>query len=213
VEGNPLKPWAQERFPTKIRFKHPETVTIQVVATVVALGEYPDNYNKTTELRSLPLTYKVERNQKELLRDSRPFLGENLLRHAAATLHASSEVHDRKIGCLTDGIHSTYWQAMPDDAKPWVRIDLQRPARANHLVLSQAVAARSQLGTWNPIKDVRITVNGRYEVLASLHSDAIIPTRIELGIDKPILSIRVQILSRWHGPKGNVGWAEIALEN
>lgn len=213
VDGDPLKPWVQERFPTKIRFKHPETVTVQVVATVVALGEYPDNYNKTTELRSLPLTYKVERNQKELLRDARPFLGENLLRHAASTMHASSEVASRGTGYLTDGIHSTYWQAGPDDAKPWVQIDLQRPARANHLVLSQAVAARSQLGTWNPIKDVKITVNGRYDVLASLHSDAIIPTRIELGIDKPILSIRVQILSRWHGPKGHVGWAQIALEN
>lgn len=212
VNGNPLKPYSGGRFASRIRFKHPQTVTIEVLATVVAEGEYPDNYNKTTEIRSLPLTYKIERSQKELLRDARPFIGENLLREVATTTHASSEVGGRGRGYLTDGIHSTYWQPLANDAHPWVQIDLQRPKRGQYLVLGQAVAARAQLATWNPIKDVKITINGRHETLATMHSDAIIPVRIKLNAPKPVVSIRVQILSRWDGQTGNVGWAEIALE-
>jgi hypothetical protein len=93
-----------------------------------------------------------------------------------------------------------------------VRIDLQKPTRCTNVVLSQAVASRSQIANWNPIKDIKVTINGRYEVLATLHSDAIIPTRLKLNVKKPIQSLRVQILSRWNGQTGKVGWAEIALE-
>ena len=212
VNADPLNPWDHQRFPSKIRFKHPQTVQIEVLATVVALDEYPDNYNKTTELRSQPMSYKIERNQEELLRDAKPYLGKNILRQQPTTLHASSEDSGRGIGFLLDNIHSTYWKPSPNDARPWVRIDLQKPTRCTNLVLSQAVASRSQINHWNPIKDIKVTINGRYEVLATLHSDAIIPTRLELNVKKPIQSLTIQILSRWNGQAGNVGWAEIALE-
>ncbi len=212
VNADPLKPWDHQRFPSKIRFKHPQTVQVEVLATVVALGEYPDNYNKTTELRSKPMSYKVERSQKDLLRDSQPYFGKNILRQQPTTLYASSEDAGHGIGFLLDNVHSTHWKPISTDAQPWVRIDLQRPTRCTNVVLSQAVASRSQTANWNPIKDIKITINGRYEVLATLHSDAIIPTRLELNVKKPIQSLRVQILSRWNGQTGNVGWAEIALE-
>ncbi len=134
-----------------------------------------------------------------------------ILPKAASSSAHGGETADKAI----DGREDSRWVCAPDDASPWVVLELAKPVKADTLVLGQGGCARDIAGRYDRITEVLVRVNREKEpIVWTLPASEIAPAVLQLGKIAPVSRLEVRISKRVPGTvwKGHVALSEIALE-
>jgi squalene-hopene/tetraprenyl-beta-curcumene cyclase len=136
---------------------------------------------------------------------------ENALRAATARATASSSSEHCEPGDAIDGLQGRAWTCSASDAAPWIRIEIERAAKAEAIVLSQAPANDHALAGFATVRRVRVRVNGSKTASEhELDADWRRKTMIPLAKKTPVKLLEVSILER-DDPARPAGFAEIEL--
>jgi hypothetical protein len=112
-----------------------------------------------------------------------------------------------------DGLQFHGWVCKADDAVPRLTIELEKPVRANALVLSQPNACERDADLYGRVVRVRVTWNDEPKFTEfDMESEPLQKTTLELQKPLMVRKIELAIVSRTSGRNGNVaGFAEVEL--
>jgi hypothetical protein len=137
----------------------------------------------------------------------------NLLFGARARFAASSSANDAAPERAIDGSFATRWQCKLEDAAPWMRITLERPVKADALILSHA-SPRLRHAAEPTAERVAVTINGKDSFEVVMSDDRLEKARLAFGGVLAVREIELRILSarRREVGKHAVGLAEVELQ-
>ncbi|MCP3918599.1 MAG: hypothetical protein GY711_23880 [bacterium] len=140
---------------------------------------------------------------------------QNLLLATTLDVKGSSELTHQgwRPSNVADGLQTRGWLCAPDDATPWVKVTLDKPQRANVLLLTHASSLPSTTGQYARATEVEVYVDDEDPIRVSMGADERRKTRVELGRPRNIGRIEVRILGREPGTvEGKaVGFMELEL--
>lgn len=138
-------------------------------------------------------------------------LGRNLFYGAKLKAESSSVDGGDAPNLAFDGNHKTRWRCARDDRNPWLRVTLERPARADGLVLSHGLARLSHMGTPRP-RRVAVVVNKTEQFAVDMPDDVTAKARLSFGQILNVREIEVRIVeSEGRGQGEPVGFSELEL--
>jgi hypothetical protein len=138
--------------------------------------------------------------------------GRNLLFGAKLRAESSTQNGDEAAARVADGSYARRWRCAKDDALPWVRIVLERPARADSLCLSQALP-RLVHATKARVGRVTVVINKTESFTLDLDPDVLAKTTLEFGQAIAVRELEVRLLDCPGRALGTdpVGLSEIEL--
>ncbi|MEW6071286.1 MAG: hypothetical protein AB1726_01650 [Planctomycetota bacterium] len=214
LPGDPGRGWTGERYALQHRFERGGTAYLEVrvhvvdphataaaLATVVLIADGLD-VELGEVLEEWMLLYPAQGAR-------------NLLRRTPVRASASSELDPgRSPARAMDGLHATAWIAARDDAQPALRLDFDRPVRADRILFSPVSRNARDRRSFDVATRVEVLVNGRKESYAvDLPADE--RGKGELVLPKPanLRQLEIRILERAPGAlhPGEVGFAEVEI--
>lgn len=138
--------------------------------------------------------------------------GRNLFFGAKVRADASTTNGGDEPAKAIDGDHGTRWMCDKNEARPWLRLVLERPARADTLALSHALPRLVHAGAARIAKvDVLINQKERFEV--ELSDDVLKKTYLSFGAQIPVreIEIRVRECTARKPDVDVVGFSEVEL--
>jgi hypothetical protein len=141
-------------------------------------------------------------------------LSRNLLFDARAKFAASSQNGDGETPeRLCDGSLEKRWRCQAGDEKPWVRLTLDRPIKAERFLLTHALPRPQHSDTPRATKVV-VVVNQKEQFALDLNPDVLEKTTLEFGAVLAVKELEVRILEcRDRKAAGEpVGFAEFELQ-
>jgi hypothetical protein len=137
----------------------------------------------------------------------------DLLIGAQAKFTASSSRGDKLLPAnVADGRFSTSWRCDVNDEQPWLRIAIDRPMKADRVLLSHA-GARANANEARAAK-VELLVNGKDRFSADMNADVLAKTAVALGQTLLVKQLEIRIVAtrdRKLGEAG-VGFSEVELQ-
>jgi hypothetical protein len=141
-------------------------------------------------------------------------LGRDLLFGANVKVEASSFNGDALAAAKAiDGTFHSQWQCAPTDEHPWIRFTVERPVKADRLLLSHGNPRLSSAKSARPTK-VDIVLNGKDHIAADVDPDPLAKTSVSFGQVLALRQIEVRVVEvrdRTLGKEG-VGFSEIELQ-
>jgi hypothetical protein len=215
AQGDARTAWTiNERLPTQLRAPNPGKQLLRAEVHVVPLGEYPDSFKAATVHRSDPLEVFPERRPEEFISAAHEaYAHRNLIADLAVSLTASTSADERSgPEKAADNLQATRWACAKDDADPWLRLELERPPKANTVLISPADSSLVNQGHFGRVMGMTITINNSAPVPVEPSHDPLMPSVFTLPRTVPVRSIELHITDRRPGRSGTAGFAEIALE-
>lgn len=208
VEGDASTPWSGARFP--IRHEFPEPGDHRIEVEVELAGELSGTF------RSETLAVRTLIDPGPWMRDNLAPAGPNLLPDADPGITVSSFLDEEKqpLRHLTDGLAATAWYAAATDAVPTVTVELDRPARADRVVLYPADANLAQRRSHDTARRVELQLSGeRHPIEVALPDDPLAPIEVVLPKPKVIRGFELRVVARDPGnaAPGVLGFSEIEL--
>jgi len=209
--GSAGRPSAGERYSVQMRFEEPGAHELRARVFVCT----PKGASGGTQvLESEPLSITITELYTEWMEEYARAPSENLLPHAARAASASTTAAEGGAPALVlDNLQSTSWVAAGDDPEPWIAVELQKPERADHLILSHARGAVHDPLRFDRATKVRVLVNDREPFEAELDPREQRKTAIPLPPASGVRRLEVRVLERLPGRSrpGEVGFAELEL--
>ncbi|MFM7299181.1 MAG: discoidin domain-containing protein, partial [Planctomycetota bacterium] len=111
----------------------------------------------------------------------------------------------------TDGNHGSRWRCARNDTNPWLRITLERPARADGLLLSHGLARLVNAAAPRASR-VAVVVNKTQTFAVDMPDDVHAKARLAFGELLNVREIEVRIVaSEGRGQGEPVGFSELEL--
>jgi hypothetical protein len=215
VAKEPLQPCGRERFGAQHSFDLPGDYSLFARATIAAPpadGGTPIDVELESPLVAVRVSEVADPRLLEYARDPR----RDLLTQQKPSLTASSQ-HDEgwAPALAVDGLMARSWSCKDDDKAPRISLALEKPVRANVVLLTPA-----RLGSDRPWPArVRVTLNGKapaFEVDLELPTTGDRPMRkSRIVLDLPIVVRRLDVEIVGFAPAGDrtgCGFAEIELQ-
>ncbi|MEM1450854.1 MAG: hypothetical protein AAF957_10035 [Planctomycetota bacterium] len=214
VEGDPEKPARAARYAAQ--FSMPESGTFKIFGRAL-LRPIEDDENEEVEARSPTFEVKVDGVMTEAMREAVRDHDRDLFDNSPTTVKASSVHGGHHARNVRDGQHGYGWLSTVEDLEPWIRVEPDRPQRADHVVLSPYFAAPDERGKWGRLRRVQLEINGNkdmgeYEIDPTSFSKAYLAmdkTRVVREIKVTILEVEPGTEATW-GEKAGI--AEIELQ-
>ncbi|MCC7011132.1 MAG: hypothetical protein IT454_01105 [Planctomycetes bacterium] len=140
-------------------------------------------------------------------------LGRNLLFGAKLRAESSTQASDGEAAArCADQNHATRWRCSKDDERPWVRLVLERPARADGLLLSHALPRTVHAADARASK-LDIVINQKEHFAVSMRDDVLDKTEVAFGATLAVKEIEVRVLECLDRKRDQdpVGFSEIEL--
>lgn len=216
VEGNAEQPWKGQRFAAQHAFSSYGEHTLRARAHVVPHGAPVSNPGTPEVLESGPLQVEIRMDPKAFqqmhLADPEARLQPLPLEVSLVTASTPPENdRDHAAGRALDRRGSTRWLAAADDAFPWLRIELREPAHARAVRISPATSALHLIGSYEPVRRVKLVIDGQTEYEVGLAADGLIGTTFELDHPQRVRSLEVRILDRQEVGTRRIGLAEVEI--
>jgi hypothetical protein len=137
----------------------------------------------------------------------------DLLFGARAKFAASSTASNAAPERTIDGSFATRWSCKPEDEGPWLRLTIERPIKADALLLSHA-NPRLRHAAEPTAERVAVTINGKERFEVVMADDRLEKARLAFGSLLSVREIELRILSarRREVGKHSVGFAEVELQ-
>ncbi len=213
IEGNPKEPLVLG----KDTFAHREAFKTNGVFQIQAVGEIVDEGLRRYKIRSNKIKVKVDRvltpEYASWLDDQGRNLLLNLDRRNRMTVKASSQASGWPPQNAVDGIGFTGWCCGKNDPRPWLEINLAKPVRATHLVLTPAIWFPTAYNALRTPKQVIVRV-GR-ERFTLKFPKGIHKARLAFGKRLSVRRIYLIVLDWYPGRrwKETGGFAEVELQD
>ena len=213
VDGNPKRPAGPERFAMQHSFSSPG---VYRVWTEVTLQLEPLDGETLDEavcvIASDPLDVSVRAAADPMLARYAGDPSRNVLTRTRVLARASSELNDgHKAALAHDNLVSRGWTSQDDDRQPSIVLDLERPARADTLLLLPSTT-KDEKRTGRPTV-VRVQINRKKTLEVDMETDPLKKTVVSLGKPMRIQQLAVTVLEKSPSEKGGVGFAEIELQD
>ncbi|MSR48187.1 MAG: hypothetical protein EXS13_14195 [Planctomycetes bacterium] len=214
IEKDGLQPAGRERFGAQWTFALPGDYSVRVRVTVMAPPTEPGGAALQVVLESMPLVVRIEEALDPELLQCAKDPGVNLLFGQKVSARASTTLNgDWSPDRAVDNLQCRGWAAASDDPIPNLTIELEKPVRANTLVLTPA-----RIGdTWQSrITKLAITFNGKQPPLLVDVPVTEEQKKLRLRLIAPIVvrKVEVKVLSKQESPNNDkaVGFAEVELQ-
>lgn len=136
----------------------------------------------------------------------------NLLRGTNAKSTASTSLDGQPAANAIDGRLATRWQCAVDEREPWIRVTLDRPLKADRVVLSHA-QPRAVFAGAARVSRVEVLVNGKERFAAELSPDVLMKTAVGFGQTLAVKQLEVRVLGSANREVGKhaIGFSEVEL--
>ena len=201
LTADPAKPRPNARYAVKL--SPPGPAQYDVVARVTLLDPV---YAEEVVLESKPMRVSVGMTERPEWEEYARDLDRNELRTVVVTATASSQAKGPWAAPnVIDGMVAKGWKPLPDDAAPWLQLELAEPVRGNTVVLSPATPTGRRFGRF------RIIVNGRDHdpVEGELDRDGRKKTAVPLGKTARIATLRIEFPDHEPGDVSGIGEVEV----
>ncbi len=208
------QPAGRERFGAQWSFALPGTYTIGTKVTLLAPPAAEGAVPEAVTLESTPLEVRIEEAiDPELLQCAKD-PGRNLLFGQKLTASASSTLNgDWLPAHAVDNLQCRGWAAGQEDPIPTLTIELEKPVRANTIVLTPARIGDTYLSR---ITKLAVTLNGKQPPLLIDVAANDAPPKLRLRLTQAVVirKIEVKVLSKQESstPDKAVGFAEVELQ-
>ncbi len=201
-----------QRFPAQIRFTRPGDHVVVARAHVAAGPESKG----TVVLESPPLTVSIEEAEDPLLLEYASDPERNLLANQQARVKASSELNGWPAAHAVDNLQRRGWLCVDGDPAPSLTVLLERPVKANAILLSPTRAERADADRTASMERVEIQINGKGDpFIIEIPESRLHKALLELDRPQAIRRLDIRVLSTRPGKKPNktaVGFAEVELQ-
>ena len=207
VAGDPERPAGHQRFAARVSFAWPGPHVVRARVHVV-----DEAGGDTRVFESSPLKVTIEGALPPEMLAYASDAGRSVLADGVEAVSASSALENWPPQHLLDGKQQRGWLCAPGDPTPSFHVELDRPARADTLLLSPLRPDRSREGA-SPAR-VAVVVNGKgAPLVAEVSAHPLQKTRVDLGDDLKVRTIEVRVLERRGGGRSlpSVGFAEVEL--
>jgi hypothetical protein len=211
-EGDGTQPAGLRRFATQQRF--PENGAYLIKARVHVRAPAQDGgLPQPRTLESPELRVRVDGVLRPEALDYATDRQRDLLADAFDRAGASSSAGGHEPAKCADGRMGTSWKCAPDDASPWIELELRRATRASRVLLTVADPRPGRSDAPRPAS-VEVRINGKDAYVLPIDPDVSRKSVLELEKPERIRSLRVTILeSRGRNVGGDpVGFAEVELQ-
>ena len=144
---------------------------------------------KSKPLKSKPLRVRVGRSDRPEWDAYATSMDENLLRLVRVKVSASSEGErpNTKADNVVDRMTGLGWSPLPDDAAPWVELEVSKKLKTNRIILSHAGGSEPRF------TDFEIVINGRDRdvIRGTMDPDRRVKTTVELPKPVPVGTLRL----------------------
>jgi hypothetical protein len=213
VPGDAAHGWQGERFPAQWGIPRPGSYELTCVARVV--DPFGAEGEGTVELVSDPIAIEVKDTGAEWMTAYVSDAKDNLLAGHQPEVSASSVRSDGQAPAKAiDGLHGTAWVAAKTDPRPSITIELERPIRANVVLLSHVGRNAREAGTYDRATKALLRLNrGTTDYAVELAASDLEKTVFRLPKTVNVRRLQVEIVERAEGSvhKGAVGFSEIEL--
>lgn len=214
AKGDPDKPARDARF--AVQFSMPEPGTFSVFARAW-IRPIDDDEGEELEIISPTLEVRVDGVMTEAMREAIRDFDRDVLDKTESTVKASTVVNaGHAARFVRDGTHGHGWLSAGDDERPWIRVEPDRPQRADYLVLAPYYKSPSQRGAWGRVRRVHVEVNGKdfgeFDVDPMAFSKAYLPFKKTTVVREFVVTIIDVLPGTDGGNKKAVGFAEIELQ-
>jgi len=212
VEGDRLKSWSDERFPTRYTFVTPGAHTLQAQVHLVPPDADLGVGTRTELVESAVLNIATVDFPEKWMANILEIQGENLLEQVEVTATASSvwEGGNYEPALAVDSLARTRWSATAEDLTPWFKLEVSQRVLANTLVLYQGPAKLKGRPAYSAVRRLAIQVNGEPPIEVDLHPDIMRPLVVNFAETLSVRWIELRVLERAPGPKP-VGFSGIEL--
>jgi len=212
VEGDPGRAWENERFAARHQFTTRGTHRVSARAHLLpATGVAAPPF-----LEAGPFDVVVRYALEEWMLEHAARRSRNLLSGLPLTVSASSQISDGEGPAkVCDGKEGTRWLAQRGDDRPWIRLELGRPVKADRIVLTQATSREYYREYLSRVARAELVLNRDSEpLLVTFEADEMRPTVVELDAPRALTQIELRVLERTSGNAWPdlLGLAEIVLE-
>jgi len=212
VAGDPGRAWENERFAARYQFTARGAHRVSARAHLVpATGLSAPPF-----LESRPIDVAVRYALEDWMLAHAARRTRNLLAGVPLTASASSQISDGEGPAQAcDGREGTRWLAQRGDDRPWIKIELGRPAKADRIVLCQATPREHYREYLSRVARAELVLNRDTRPLqVAFEADEMRPTLVELDAPRTITQIELRELERTSGHTWPdlIGLSEIALE-
>jgi squalene-hopene/tetraprenyl-beta-curcumene cyclase len=230
VNGNPRKGWGGDRYPTNLSFASRGEYTLVAKVHLVDPNG-PEGDTKIAQvIQSKPIKVRIAGVFEDWMAVAADARRRDLLLAAkaskkfkAASSSSQSKANEKGEGGTEanralDGMQCTYWACAPDDKEkePWISFEVQDKAgvTAQVVTLGQIGRRLVDLGNYDRIKKVAISINDGKPFEAEMAADELRPTRVLLPQPVAIKKLGIKIVEREPGKQfpGVAGFTEIGLE-
>lgn len=217
VDGDPGRGWAQlddfrARWAIEKRGKYQVRARVTVVEPEAAKGDR----EPVAVLMSKGFTIDASQVHEPWMDDAARAASRNLLRSREVVAEGSTINGDpQRAQAAVDGNEASGWCCKKDDPSPWLTIQLDKPVRADQIVLTHLNGREVERGQHDRATKVQIKIPTLKDpIVATLPEDELAPAVIPLPAAISVRRVEIQILERAPGQrwKGHVGFAEVALE-
>ena len=217
VDGDPARAWnPMDDFRARWTLEKRGKYTIKARVTVVEPEAEKGARWPVAVLLSKGFVVDAAQVHEAWMDDAARAGARNLLRTREVSAEASTiNSEGQRALAAVDGIEGSAWCSKKDDPSPWLTIQLDKPVRADVLVLTHLNGRELERGQHDRATKVQILIPTLKEpVIATLSDDELAPAVIALPAAIAVRRIEILILERAPGQrwKGHVGFAEVALE-
>ncbi len=207
--GDPQQAWRDDAFAHRCPALTFGSHALKAKVTLLAPGAGPDDEAAVEVVESPEMKVEIREVFAPWMETAATLRGKDLLRGVKIEVHASSQGEQGKF--VHDGVDGTAWVCSPDDAEPTLTLELDRPVRAQRLVLAPAANTVDAIGRFDRILEVEVRFNDDGEgVRVRMDPDPIALTVYELPDRRRVRRVQVVITER-ERQNGKAGFASVAL--
>ncbi len=214
VNGNASKAWDGDKFSLLHTFANAGTRRVKARAYLLLEPETEGGDPLNIEIESTEIEINVREIAAPELITQASVGARNLIRPEDTKTSASSQPTDSLSSAAVDGREATAWTSAPEDGKPTLTLEFERPLRANRLVFSGLGGRPDSIGDWDRATKVELRINKIDPVYSiALDPNELLMTTFEIPRQGVVRSLELKIVERVTGKKfpGRVGFREIGL--
>lgn len=211
VKGAPVKRGELQRFAFRHGFERRGKWRVWAKLFLRTPGEAAEAAAQEFETPQLELDVQVAAGSLHL-----EYAGDrarNVLFDARGKFACSSQFEGESPERVCDGSFELRWRAKPDDEKPWLRITLDRPLKAEKLLLTHALPRGVHSAAARASK-VAVVVNQKEHFSLDLDPDVMAKSVLEFGAVLLVKELEVRVLECRDRKLGSdpVGFSELELQ-
>jgi hypothetical protein len=215
VDGDSSAPSRDERYAARHVFERAGAYNVYVAVHVLQPGFEAGDPLSERVLMSPPVHVRIPQTWNEELLGYAEDPGRNLLATVDVAAEASSSLGElSEPRRAVDNLQASAWRSARGDAEPWLRLELEKPVRANTLLLSHAFnPAWQQSDAEGRIQRVALFVNGaRNPLEIELVPDDWRKTTVVLERTTRVKKLELRVLGAAGGSAGGIGFGEVELQ-